>query len=116
MVQVQGEISQNVSKAYNAYHKTMGQTHRSVAAGTTAAVALCFGPVGWLYAGAATLGMLTSIAYGKRGKEAYAAVPLAYEVECLARSGYELVANDGSTVTLHRSSKKKGPLSDLLSS
>lgn len=101
-VRCEGRISQNISKAFNAYHKALS-TRSKARLGLGAAVGtLGFGPAGWLVSGGALAGVMATSSQLKETRLSYRALPCASEVEDLARAGFELISNTGEAVVLSR--------------
>ncbi len=102
-IEVVGELSQRLSKGFNAYHKY--RSAQWAAGGTTAAAigGLWFGPVGWLVSAGSTVAMLVAARRKDEAEKAFRAVPLAEVAETLARAGFAVVWNDGRAITLRRS-------------
>lgn len=95
-----GKLSQTISKAFNAYHKSIGGRAKARLGAGAAIGALAFGPVGWLISGSASAGLFAANRQLKEMKNSYRALPCAAEVEDLALAGFELLGNNGEQIIL----------------
>lgn len=94
-------LGQTIARTFEAYHRFKTTQYATFATGTAAWISLAFGPVGWVLAGslatiAGTMGVKQNNANG------YRTMPLAEQVETLAKAGFRLVSNDGISICLRR--------------
>lgn len=101
-IEVVGELSQRLSKGFNAYHKYRGAQWVSGAATAGAISGIWFGPPGWLVSAGSAVAMLVAAQRKKEAERAFRAVPLAEVAETLARAGFSVVWNDGRRITLKK--------------
>lgn len=99
-VHIEGGISQNIAKGIEAWHKFRQTQHRLFAATIAAIISLGFGPVGWVFGGAATIAILLLMQQKKEAERAYRAVPHALLGKDIAINKYFVYSNDGNNIVL----------------
>lgn len=97
-----GKVSQSVSKAFNAYHKTSAGRAKSRLALGTSFGALALGPVGAVVSLVSSTAMFSSSRQLRELKKSYQALPYAAEIEDLALRGFSLERNTGDAVLLKK--------------